>query len=349
MDLKAHFSEEQVREENYVIASYYIKLPAGVDPYRKAQDLAVGQTIGTWVPIPGITDEIRAKYMGKVVSIFDIPPCELTPQEPEDGMNYLFRIAYPAANFGSDFPLMLTSLLGNDASTSAQVKLLDITFPEEYAKRFQGPLYGIDGIRESFGIEKRPLLLNMIKPCTGISPEAGARIFKEAAAGGADIIKDDELFGNPDYSSPAARVKAYKQAAKEAEEETGHRTRYFVNITSGAGEITEVLKQAEEAVKYSDVHRKESFEIKEINNDIIEFQLGAGGFTATGDVRIEFFQMYFLNLKSDKLFKVWFNTNFVPQNGVYEVKKEAIDKACKDLTCKVFNKDFKIDIEYFLY
>ena len=101
--------------------------------------------------------------------------------------------------------------------------------------------------------------------------------------------------------------------------------------------------------KYSDVHRKESFEIKEINNDIIEFQLGAGGFTATGDVRIEFFQMYFLNLKSDKLFKVWFNTNFVPQNGVYEVKKEAIDKACKDLTCKVFNKDFKIDIEYFLY
>ena len=101
--------------------------------------------------------------------------------------------------------------------------------------------------------------------------------------------------------------------------------------------------------KYSDVHRKESFEIKDLNNDVIEFQLGAGGFTASGDVRIEFFQMHFLNLKSDKLFKVWFNTNFVPQNCIYEIKKEAIDKACKDLTCKVFNKDFKIEIEYFFY
>ena len=101
--------------------------------------------------------------------------------------------------------------------------------------------------------------------------------------------------------------------------------------------------------KYSDVHRKESFEIKDLNNDIIEFQLGAGGFTASGDVRIEFFQIHFLNLKSDKLFKVWFNTNFVPQNCIYEIKKEAIDKACKDLTCKVFNKDFKIEIEYFFY
>ncbi len=110
-----------------------------------------------------------------------------------------------------------------------------------------------------------------------------------------------------------------------------------------------IVDNSNKHFKYSDVHKKESFEIKEINNDIIEFQLGAGGFTVSGDVRIEFFQMHFLNLKSDKLFKLWFNTNFVPQNGVYEIKKEAIDKACKDLTCKVYNKDFKIDIEYFFY
>ena len=110
-----------------------------------------------------------------------------------------------------------------------------------------------------------------------------------------------------------------------------------------------IVENSGKHFKYSDVHRKESFEIKEINNDIIDFQLGAGGFVVSGDVRIEFFQTHFLNLKSDKLFKVWFNTNFVPQNGVYEIKKEAIDKACKDLTCKVFNKDFQIDIEYFFY
>ena len=102
--------------------------------------------------------------------------------------------------------------------------------------------------------------------------------------------------------------------------------------------------------KYSDINkRKENFEIKGLNNEILEFQLGAGGFTACGDVRVEFLQMHFLNLKSDALFKVWFNTNFVPQNGIYEIKKEAIDNACKDLTCKVYNKNFKIVFEYFFF
>lgn len=35
----------------------------------------------------------------------------------------------------------------------------------------------------------------MIKPCTGYTPEVGAKLFFEAAAGGVDIIKDDELIG----------------------------------------------------------------------------------------------------------------------------------------------------------
>ena len=33
----------------------------------------------------------------------------------------------------------------------------------------------------------------MIKPCTGYTQEVGEKLFFEAAAGGVDIIKDDEL------------------------------------------------------------------------------------------------------------------------------------------------------------
>ena len=65
---------EDMRDKNYVTATYYIDLPAGEDIIKKASALAVGQTIGTWVPIPGITDEIREKYMGKVINIFDVRP-----------------------------------------------------------------------------------------------------------------------------------------------------------------------------------------------------------------------------------------------------------------------------------
>ncbi|MBR2669499.1 MAG: hypothetical protein IKE36_06890 [Solobacterium sp.] len=229
-----------------VVATYYIELPPETDIVQKAVSLAVGQTIGTWVPIPGITEEIRDKYMGKVVNIFDVPPMELDGSCPEK-MGYLIQIAYPTVNFGSDFPLMITSLLGNDASTSAQVKLMDIQFSEAFLNRFEGPHFGIEGIQKIFGVEERPLLLNMIKPCTGLTPEEGADIFYQSAVGGVDIIKDDELFGNPVYSKPEDRVKAYKEAAVRASEVTGKMVRYFVNITGGISELKENIEKAEAA------------------------------------------------------------------------------------------------------
>lgn len=247
MDSLLYTLPENIRSKNYVVASYYIKLPKETDVLKKASTLAVGQTIGTWIPIPGITEEIREKYMGKVVNVFDVPALDLSTQIDALEREYIIQIAYPAVNFGSDFPLLLTSLLGNDASTSAQVKLLDIELPEEYTKNFSGPYYGIEGVRKLTQIEQRPLLLNMIKPCTGLTPAEGARIFYETALGGVDFIKDDELLGNPSYSKSWDRVKAYKQAAQAAYEKTGQRVLYFVNVTSGAGEILDTVKRVEDA------------------------------------------------------------------------------------------------------
>lgn len=246
MDSVLYAMSEQIRQEEYVIATYYIKQPREIDIMKKAASLAVGQTIGTWVPVPGITDEIREKYMGKVIHIYDVPPIDLNTQIIQEERHYVMQLAYPTANFGGDIPLLLTALLGNDASTSAQVKLIDIEFPKKFAETLGGPRYGIDGLRQYFGIEDRPILLSMIKPCTGLSPEAGAKIFYNAALGGVDIIKDDELLGNPEYSKPEERVKAYKKAAEAVYEKTGEKVRYFVNITSGAGEILENLRRAED-------------------------------------------------------------------------------------------------------
>lgn len=247
MDSVLFTLSESIHRQNYVIASYYIEIPKEIDVLKKATALAIGQTIGTWIPIPGITDEIREKYMGKVVNVFDVPSLELATQVDVAVRKYIIQIAYPAVNFGNDLPLLITSLLGNDASTSAQVKLLDIDFPEEFVGQFKGPRFGVDGVREFSGVKNRPLLLNMIKPCTGLTPEAGAKIFYETALGGVDFIKDDELLGNPVYSRPWDRVREYKKAAEAACEKTGERVKYFVNVTSGADEIIENVKRVEEA------------------------------------------------------------------------------------------------------
>jgi 2,3-diketo-5-methylthiopentyl-1-phosphate enolase len=238
---------ENIKNQDYALATYYIQLDKSIDVVKKAQSMAVGQTIGTWVPVPGITDEMRDKHMGRVINILDAPPYELSTQIPDGLRTYFIQIAYPTINFGPQFPMMFTTLLGNDASTSAQVKLVDLQLPESYVNHFKGPKFGIQGLRELTGVKDRPLLLNMIKPCTGLTPEAGARIFYETALGGVDFIKDDELLGNPDYCKAADRVKAYNQAAKAAYEKTGKETIYICNITDSSDRILDTLKEVEEA------------------------------------------------------------------------------------------------------
>ena len=42
-------------------------------------------------------------------------PPGLATQITRDQREYLIQIAYPAVNFGTDLPLLITALLGNDA------------------------------------------------------------------------------------------------------------------------------------------------------------------------------------------------------------------------------------------
>ena len=87
-------------------------------------------------------------------------------------------------------------------------------------------------------------------------------------------------------------------------------------------------------------NKKDSYEG---NAPFLDFELGDEGFTVCGDVKILFYNVGAFGSK-DKIFKLWFNTNFVPEDGVLEVKKDLIDKACKDKNCKKFKHNFKIEV-----
>jgi len=71
----------------------------------------------------------------------------------------------------------------------------------------------------------------MVKPSTGITPEHGAQLLYQAASGGTDIIKDDEVMGNTELSSVLKRVELYMKALRKAESETGDKKLYAVNVT----------------------------------------------------------------------------------------------------------------------
>jgi len=238
---------EDLAGKGYVIATYYLEADPAVDIVAKAASFAVGQSVGTWLPVPGITREMQERHTGRVVAIYDVPPLELAPDPPLTGRRSFFvQIAFPEVNFGPQIPMLLTTLLGNDVSTATQLKLVDLALSPSFVAGFAGPKFGIAGVRALLGIPRRPILLNMIKPCTGFGPEVGAQFFAESARGGVDIIKDDELLGNTTFSPMLERVRAYTAAAEQVYQETGHRAVYCPNITDRPERMLENARRAQE-------------------------------------------------------------------------------------------------------
>lgn len=234
-------------ERDLILASYVFTLPATQDAHAVVQRFAVGQTTGTWLPVPGLTPELRDKHEARIVRIQPIPAADTTTSAPQDQSWYYATIGVPAVNIGDSIPQLLTTLIGNDASTSLEAKLVDLEFPRARLDAFGGPRFGIDGLREVLGIDGRPLLLNMLKPCTGLTPAEGATIAYETALGGIDMIKDDELLGNTAFSPVVDRVVAYNRALDRAADETGKRTMYIPNVSDRPDRMLDTARRAVDA------------------------------------------------------------------------------------------------------
>ncbi|MBU7024423.1 MAG: ribulose 1,5-bisphosphate carboxylase [Theionarchaea archaeon] len=235
---------EGVDEEAYVIATYYVCANPRYNVYKIAPAIAVEQSTGTWVAVPGETEDVRRTHVAKVVGIYEIPHYEFELPDVAE-RNYLVQIAFPWVNFGAQIPMMLTTVVGN-LSMGGKIKLMDLKFPKSYTKGFKGAKFGIKGIRDLLQVPERPLLNNMIKPCTGYPPQGGRDLFFEAARGGADIIKDDELLADAPFNTLEERIPLYMEAADRAEQEKGEKTLYAVNVTD---RVPKVLENAEKAIE----------------------------------------------------------------------------------------------------
>ena len=222
---------ESIDMENHIIATYWIQVDKAWDMAVLGQVMAIEQTTGTWVPVPGETPEIRAGHVAKVIGVYEAPYYEYAVPADVTERQYILQIAFPAANVEDQLPMMLTTVIGN-ISMVPNFKLLDLRIPKATLEHYNGPKFGTEGWWKVLGLKKeRPLLNNMIKPCSGYPLEVGAKLFREAALGGCDVIKDDELIANMCYNDAVKRVKEYMKIEKEVFEETGEHTLYTVNVT----------------------------------------------------------------------------------------------------------------------
>lgn len=225
--------------EGFIVSTYYLEMDASSDILSITREMAIGQTTGTWVPVPEETEEIRRKHVGRVVGIYEGPHFEREIPSHLEKRHFIVQIAIPCINLEPQIPMLLSTIAGNDISVTFRIKLLDIRFPGSFVRTFKGPKFGISGIREILSAPERPLVVNMIKPCIGIDPRTGAELFYKAALGGVDVVKDDEVLANTSFSPLLDRVKAFMEREKQAFEETGERTLYAVNITDEVDRVKE--------------------------------------------------------------------------------------------------------------
>jgi 2,3-diketo-5-methylthiopentyl-1-phosphate enolase len=246
IDLDHFILPESPNAEDYLIGTYLLRkeLKDPEEILKLAVMMAAEQTTGTWIRVPGENADVIERFRGKVLSIYEIPDTEQFTNSPEGARTFIIRLGFPWQNFGPQIPMMLTTIFGN-ISMIGDIKLLDVQFPKNFVKQFPGPRFGIRGIRKLLGVPARPLLNNMVKPSTGITPEQGAELLYQAASGGTDIIKDDEVLGNTELSPVLQRVERYLPQLRKAEKETGEKKLYAVNVTD---EPERCIKMAEAAV-----------------------------------------------------------------------------------------------------
>lgn len=230
-----------------IVVTYVAALPSAEPAARAAAEaFALGQSLGTWQPVPGITDAMRAAHGARVVDLRRARDGEEIGGVPATG-RWILGVSFPVVNLGDSLAMLLTTAIGNDPSTSIAMRLVDLEVPPAYLERFPGPRFGVDGWRTATGVADRPLLLNMIKPCTGYPPEVGAGFAAESARGGVDLIKDDELLADPTFSRVEARTRAYVAAIDAVAAETGRATRYVAHVTTSPGKLLATARVAADA------------------------------------------------------------------------------------------------------
>src|SRR5690554_1548062 len=147
-----------------IIAKYLIETPYPVA--QAAAVLAGEQSSGTFVAVPGETEELKQRFAARVESITELEPAKEpaisgAKTVPGPYQRAMIAVSWSIENFGYNLPDLVSTLQGNlyEITQFTGLKLMDVILPDSFGKHFQGPRHGIAGCRALTGVpEDRPLI-----------------------------------------------------------------------------------------------------------------------------------------------------------------------------------------------
>jgi ribulose-bisphosphate carboxylase large chain len=205
-------------------------------PERIAAKIASDQSTGTFVAVPGETEELKARVAARVVEVRPLPPSPV-PSFPSGGPGPFSRaeavIDFPFDAIGTDLAALMTIVMGGVWSLAGLtgIRVTGLKLPEEFRGAHPGPQFGIAGSRRLTGVEGRPIIGTIVKPALGLRPRETAELVKELVAAGVDFIKDDEKLASPAYSPLEERVRAIMPLILDHEQKTGRKVMYAFGIS----------------------------------------------------------------------------------------------------------------------
>ncbi|WP_207514152.1 ribulose-bisphosphate carboxylase large subunit family protein [Longitalea luteola] len=234
-----------------ITATYYIETPLA--PEQAATVLAGEQSSGTFIAVPGETEELKQRFAARVERV---TPLETVSEPAMPGAasktgqynRAEIQVSWSLENFGYNLPVLISTLQGNlyELRQFTGLKLMDIDLPASFAQHYKGPAFGISGCRKLTNVENRPLIGTIIKPSIGLTPEQTAEMVKTLVGAGIDFIKDDELLSSSANSRFNDRVDAIMKVINAHADATGKKVMYAFNIS---GEIDEMLQRYEYIVR----------------------------------------------------------------------------------------------------
>ncbi len=216
-----------------LIVSFKVTPSEGFSIEDVAGAIASESSVGTWTTLATLPDRIW-RLMGRAYEIRDLG----------DG-SWLVRVAYPVDLFEEgNMPAFLASVAGNifGMRRVKGLRIEDIAMPREFLKYFKGPVRGLAGVRELYGVYDRPIVGTVPKPKVGFTPEELEAVAYEILVGGMDYVKDDENLASPSFCRFEGRAKAVMKAIDRAEKESGERKAWLANITADVREMEKRLK-----------------------------------------------------------------------------------------------------------